>query len=132
MKVDIVQYYFDLCFWQKMKKYGCKVGFEIVYLVLKLYYVVCDLKIFKWVCLCIYVVLGYFVLFLDVLFDFVFLVGYFDDLILLVFVVVIVVFYIIDDVKVWVYEKMQIWFGEDSEFVGIRKFKWLVKVKMVE
>lgn len=86
--------YSDDGFWDKCKKYVVIVGKEVMELVFKMYYFVRDLDMFIWVKSFIYVLLGYFIVFIDVIFDLIFVMGFIDDYGVLIFVVGIVVVYI--------------------------------------
>ena len=132
MKADTAQHYSDSRFWQKIKKHGRKAGTEIAHLALKLYYAARDPKTPKWARLRIYAALGYFVLPLDALPDFVPLAGYSDDLTLLTLAVATVAFYITDDVKARAGEKMKTWFGENSEPIETTRRKRPAKIKTAE
>lgn len=132
MKADAAEHYSDSRFWQKLKTHGRKAGSEIVHLALKLYYAARDPKTPKWARLRIYAALGYFVLPLDALPDFVPLAGYSDDLTLLALAVATVAFYISDDVKGRAEEKMKTWFGENSESAPAAKRRRPAKIKTAE
>ena len=114
MKQSQEALYSENSLWLKLKNSGKKAGSEMVYLALKLYYAALDPKTPKWARLRIYSALGYFVLPLDALPDFIPVAGYSDDLVLLTLAVSTVAFYINDSIKNKAKEKTQQWLGKDN------------------
>lgn len=84
-------------------------------MVFLLYYVYCRKEIFVWVWSVVFGVLGYFLVFIDFIFDLILFLGYIDDMGVLVFGLVIIVGYINEDVKVKVCIKFYLWFGVKGE-----------------
>ena len=73
------KYYSESSFWEKLKKFGRKAGVKVVYPALLLYNVFTDTKVDPKIRLYIGAGLGYFILPIDVIPDFLPLLGFTDD-----------------------------------------------------
>lgn len=113
--------FFENCFWNKFWDYVCQVGLKIVYFVLFFFYVYCCKDMFYWVKNIVFGILGYFFLFIDVVFDFMFIIGYIDDIGVFVFGFVIIVVYVNQEVKEKVKGQFYCWFGvyDEDELVEV-------------
>lgn len=108
---DINGNYSDENFWEKLKNFAVKAGSEIVEKALWLYYAAQDPATPGWAKTVIYGALGYFILPVDAIPDFIAGVGFSDDLGALAAAVATVAAYINDDVKAKAAKKMKDWFG---------------------
>ena len=104
--------YDDNAFWEKLKKFARKAGIKVSYAALLLYYVVKSpgtpakdrAKILG--------ALGYFILPIDLIPDFIPIAGYTDDLAALTWGIYCVIKSITPEVKAQAAEKLHEWFGE--------------------
>ena len=112
---EIVRYsghYEENAFWEKLKRFARKAGIKVTYAALLLYYVLKSpgtptkdrAKIIG--------ALGYFILPIDLIPDFIPIAGYTDDLAALVWGVYCVIKSITPDVKAQAAAKLHEWFGE--------------------
>lgn len=106
-------------FWDKVKKVGKKAGKSIVYVALLLYYVLQKPEVPKKTKLTIIAALGYFILPLDLIPDFVVGIGYTDDLGALGIALFQVALYVDKNVKMQSREKLEQWFGKDVDVSNI-------------
>jgi uncharacterized membrane protein YkvA (DUF1232 family) len=106
------QAYSEESFWDKIKTYGKKAGREVVEKALWLFYAAQAPGTPKWAKTAIYGALAYFIFPLDAIPDFAPLVGYTDDLGVLVAALGTVASYITDDVKQQASQRLAAWFGE--------------------
>lgn len=97
--------------WNKLARYAKVAGKEVVEKVLWLYYAAQDPQTPRWAKTAIYGALGYFIFPLDAIPDFAVLLGYTDDLGVLLAALATVSAYITDDVKAQASRKMERWFG---------------------
>lgn len=117
-KVDLEKYskfFSDKDFFEKLKNFAKKAGIKVVYVCLLLYYTLKKDTTPKWAKSIIIGALGYFILPLDLLPDLAPIVGYTDDLTLLLPALGAVAFYIDGEVKDKAKEKLKSWFGSYKE-----------------
>lgn len=98
-------------FWKKLEKYAKDAGYQIVFTALKLYYAARRPETPAWAKASIFGALGYFILPFDLIWDFIPIVGYSDDLSVLLLAVGAVSLYISDDVERQAKETLAKWFG---------------------
>lgn len=101
----------DEGFWEKVKSAFKKAGLEVIEKALMLYYAADNPATPLWAKGVIYGALGYFISPIDAIPDFTPVVGYSDDLGVLVAAIGVVTMYIDDEVKRKVAEKLKFWFG---------------------
>lgn len=106
------KHYSDEKFWDKVKKYGKKAGASVVYAVLLLYYTLKKPEVPVKTKAMIIGALGYFILPFDLIPDFVFGIGYADDLGALGAAIIQVAMHIDADIKDKSREKLKEWFGD--------------------
>lgn len=104
--------YSDESFWQKLTGYAKSAGREVVEKALLLYYAGQEEDAPAWAKATIIGSLGYFITPLDAIVDLTPVVGYADDLGVLVLALAAVATYVNDNVREKTAQKMQIWFGE--------------------
>ncbi|MDD4224957.1 MAG: DUF1232 domain-containing protein [Mariniphaga sp.] len=109
------QYFSEESFWEKIRKYSKSAGITVVYGVLILYYIMQEKGIKIKTKLAIVAALGYFIMPTDALFDLTPLIGYSDDLGVLLFVLTQVSSNITPEIKEKARRKLQDWFGEIEE-----------------
>ena len=117
---DIQKYekhYDDNAFWEKLQKFARKAGIKVCYAALLLYYVLKSPDTSTKDRAKIIGALGYFILPIDLIPDFIPIAGYTDDLAALVWGVYCVIKSITPDVKANAAAKLHEWFGafDDSE-----------------
>ena len=118
MSEEIEKYsghYDENAFWEKLKKYARKAGIKVVYAALLLYYVLKSPETSGKDRAKILGALGYFILPIDLIPDFIPIAGYTDDLAALVWGVYCVIKSITPEVKAQSIEKLHEWFGEFDE-----------------
>jgi uncharacterized membrane protein YkvA (DUF1232 family) len=101
-------------FWDKLKRYAKTAGREVVEKALLLFYAAQEEKAPAWAKGTIAAALGYFIVPLDAITDLAPVVGYADDLGVLVLAIAAVASYINDDVRAKTAKKMREWFGEEA------------------
>ena len=104
--------YSDDDFWAKLLKYAKIAGREVVERALQLYYAAQNPETPPWAKTVIYGALGYFIFPLDAIPDLTPVVGYADDLGVLVAALATVALYITEDVKQKSRQKLRDWFGD--------------------
>ena len=115
---EIVKYadqYEENAFWEKIKKFGRKAGFKVCYAALLLYYVLRSPDTSSKDRAKILGALGYFILPIDLIPDFIPIAGYTDDLAALVWGVYCVIKGITPEVKASAAVKLHEWFGDFDE-----------------
>ena len=108
-------------FWKKLKGYAAKAGVSLVYKALQLYYVAQSPNCPKRVKMGIYSALGYFILPVDAIPDFIPITGYTDDLAAIAMALLLAQVYITDDIRARARAKVVDFFGE-AAFRGRRRF----------
>ena len=109
------KYYSEKGLWEKIKKVSKLAGTKVVYAVLLLYYTMQDKSVSIKTKVSIAAALGYFILPTDAIFDFTPLIGYSDDLGVLLFTLARISSGITPEVKEKARIKLQNWFGEIDE-----------------
>jgi uncharacterized membrane protein YkvA (DUF1232 family) len=109
------KYYSEKGLWEKIKKVSKIAGSKVVYAVLLLYYTMQDKSVSIKTKVSIAAALGYFILPTDAIFDFTPLIGYSDDLGVLLFTLARISSGITPEVKEKARIKLQDWFGEIDE-----------------
>jgi uncharacterized membrane protein YkvA (DUF1232 family) len=104
--------YTDQGFWEKAKTYAKSAGLDVMEAALKLYYSAIDKDTPTWAKTSIYAALGYFIAPLDAIADFVPVVGYSDDLGVLVAAAAAVVAHIKPEHQARAKKMIAQWFGE--------------------
>ncbi len=123
---DIEKYqkhYDEKKFGSRLPKVARKAGSKLVYAVLLLYYVLQNPKVPKADKTKIYGALGYFLLPLDILPDFIPLAGYTDDLTAVIWAVHVVWKNITPEIKAKAAEKTRQWFGDFDASEAEEQFK---------
>jgi len=106
--------YSEESFWEKVKKYALKAGKEVIEKALMLYYCLQDKDTPKWAKGVIVAALGYFIFPMDAIPDFTPVVGYADDLGVLVAAFATVATYIKEEHKQKAKETLKTWFGSSE------------------
>ena len=106
------KFFQDSEFWEKLKRFGRKAGIKVCYAALLLYYVLKSPMTTSKDRAKIIGALGYFILPIDLIPDFIPVAGYTDDLAALVWGVYCVIKSITPEVKAQAAEKLHEWFGE--------------------
>lgn len=112
---QFVKYFSEKSFWEKIKNYSKSAGTTVVYGVLLLYYVMNDEQVTLKTKLSIAAALGYFILPTDAIFDLTPLIGYSDDLGVLLFALSQVSANITPEIKEKARNKLGDWFGEIND-----------------
>lgn len=123
LEEDYRKHYSEKSLWEKLQKYAKIAGAKVVYVVLLLYYTMQDSGVGLKTKLSIAAALGYFILPTDAIFDLTPLIGYSDDLGVLLFVLSQVAGNITPEIKQKARQKLNEWFGavdpeEISEIEG--------------
>ena len=106
-------HYSEEKFWDKLKKYGKKAGEKSVYYSLLLYYTAQNPAVPKSAKLTIVGALGYLIFPVDLIPDFIPVVGLADDASLIVYALYQVISHIDEATKQRAHEKMKSWFGDN-------------------
>ena len=106
------KYFSEQSLWDKLKDFGKAAGAKVVYAVLLLYYTFEDKGVGLKTKLSIAAALGYFILPTDAIVDFTPLIGFSDDLGVLLFTLSAVAGSITLEIKAKAREKLNEWFGE--------------------
>lgn len=113
------EHYSEEKFWNKLARYGKKAGAKVVYYALVLYYAMQSPDVSKTDKMLMIGALGYLILPLDVIPDFIPVVGFADDLGAIILALSKIGMAIDDNMKEQARAKMRDWFGQDfdsSEF----------------
>ncbi|MCZ2845676.1 MAG: YkvA family protein [Candidatus Bathyarchaeota archaeon] len=102
-------------FWDKLKSASKKMGSKLVYYSLLLFYAIQDPEVPTKSKLTIAGALGYLILPVDLIPDMIPVVGFTDDLAIIVFAVYQISSHISEETKVKAYTKVKDWFGEDPD-----------------
>ena len=123
MDNNFSKYYSETGLWEKIKKASKAAGTKVVYAVLLLYYAMQDKSMSVKTRLSIAAALGYFILPTDAIFDLTPIIGFSDDLGVLMFVLTQISASITIEVMDKAKLKIEEWFGEidDEEFLEIDK-----------
>jgi len=106
------QYFSEKSLWEKIRKYSKEAGVKVIYAVLLLFYSMQDKSVGIKTKLSIAAALGYFILPTDAIFDFTPLIGYSDDLGVLLFALSQIAAIITPEVKQKARTKLHDWFGQ--------------------
>jgi len=109
------KYYSEDSLWEKIKKFSKAAGAKVVYAVLLLYYAMIDSKVSLKTKVFIAAALGYFILPTDVIFDLTPIIGYSDDLGVLLFALKQISSAITPEIKENARNKITEWFSEVDE-----------------
>ena len=123
MENEFSKYYSEKSLWEKIKKFSKSAGSKVVYGVLLLFYVMKDKNVGVKTKLTIAAALGYFILPTDAIFDLTPLIGYSDDLGVLIFALSQISANITPEVKEKARQKLNDWFGEidENELLDLEK-----------
>ncbi len=109
------KYYSEESLWEKIKKFSKAAGAKVIYAVLLLYYAMIDSKVSLKTKLFIAAALGYFILPTDAIFDLTPIIGYSDDLGVLLFALKQISSAITPEIKENARKKIAEWFSEVDE-----------------
>ncbi|MDD4143405.1 MAG: DUF1232 domain-containing protein [Prolixibacteraceae bacterium] len=109
------RYYNEKSLWKKIVQYSKSAGATVIYAVLLLYYVMTDNQVTLKTKLYVTAALGYFILPTDAIFDLTPIIGYSDDLGVLLFALSQVSANITPEIKQKARQKLSDWFGEINE-----------------
>ncbi len=98
--------------WEKIKVFSKSAGIKVIYAALLLFYVLNDKNVGLKTKISIAAALGYFILPTDAIFDLTPLIGYTDDLGVLIFMLTQVASNITSEVREKARKKLNDWFGE--------------------
>lgn len=115
MENEYLNQYSEKSLWEKIKKFSKVAGIKVVYAVLLLYFVMESNDVGIKTKLAIAAALGYFILPTDAIFDLTPLIGYSDDLGVLLFALSQISSSITVDIKEKARQKLHDWFGEIDE-----------------
>ncbi len=111
---DYAQYFSDTKLWTKLRKVARKAGRKAVYYVLVLYYVARDPAVPRSLKLKVLGALGYFILPLDFIPDFILGLGFTDDLAALAWALFTMRKYITPEIERKARERLREWFGPEE------------------
>jgi len=112
MENQYSKYFDEESLWQKIKEFSKSAGATVVYAVLLLFYIMKDKEINLKSKVSIAAALGYFILPTDAIFDFTPLIGYSDDLGVLLFALGQISSNITPEIKEKARKQLSEWFGE--------------------
>lgn len=115
MNGEYSKYYSEKSLWEKIKKFSKAAGTKVIYAVLLLYYAMKDSSVSLKTKLFIAASLGYFILPTDAIFDLTPIIGYSDDLGVLIFALKQISSAITSTVKENALNKIKDWFAEPEE-----------------
>lgn len=115
MNDEYSKYYSEKSLWEKIKKFSKAAGTKVIYAVLLLYYAMKDSKVSLKTKIFIAASLGYFILPADAIFDLTPIIGYSDDLGVLLFALKQVSSAITNEVKENARSKIAEWFSTVDE-----------------
>ncbi len=109
------KYFSEKSLWEKIKKYSKTAGVKVVYAVLLLFYAMQDKSVSVKSKLSIAAALGYFIFPADAIFDLTPIIGFSDDLGVLLFALTQIASNITPEIKAKAKVKLNDWFGEIDE-----------------
>lgn len=109
------KYFSEKSLWEKLKKFSKTAGVKVVYAVLILFYAMQDKSVSVKSKLTIAAALGYFILPTDAIFDLTPIIGFSDDLGVLLFALAQIASNITPEIKEKAKDKLNDWFGEIDE-----------------
>ena len=109
------KYYSETRLWDKIKKFSKSAGTNVVYGVLLLFYAMQDKNLSTKTKLTIVAALGYFIFPADAIFDLTPIIGYSDDLGVLLFALTQISSSITNEIKLKARTKLREWFGNIDE-----------------
>ncbi|HSO85740.1 MAG TPA: DUF1232 domain-containing protein [Draconibacterium sp.] len=115
MNDEYSKYYSEKSLWEKIKKFSKAAGSKVIYAVLLLYYAMKDSNVSLKTKIFIVASLGYFILPTDAIFDLTPIIGYSDDLGVLLFALKQISSAITTEVKENARNKIAEWFSEIDE-----------------
>lgn len=115
MNDEYSKYYSEKSLWEKIKKFSKAAGAKVIYAVLLLYYAMKDSNVSLKTKLFIAASLGYFILPTDAIFDLTPIIGYSDDLGVLLFALKQISSAVTTEVKENARKKIAEWFNEVDE-----------------
>lgn len=120
---DYKKFFSDDSFWDKLMKNAAKAGKKVVYTALLAYYAIQNPKVPLKAKATIIAALGYLILPVDLVPDFIPIAGYGDDLAALLYAIGSVAFLINDEIKNKAKKKMEDWFGpiltDDADIIDV-------------
>ncbi len=108
------KHYSDASFWEKLKRYSKVAGMKVVYPALLLHYLMKSNEVPLKTKLILSAALGYFILPVDFIPDFAPLLGFTDDVGVLLLILRQMAVYITPEIKKKAREHVQKWFGESN------------------
>ena len=123
MKNQYSKYYNEKSLWKKLKKFSKQAGQKVVYVVLLLYYVMIDKSVKLKTKATIAAALGYFILPLDAIPDLTPVIGFTDDLGVLLFALSQVSENITPEIKERAKSQLKDWFGsvDEKELIALEE-----------
>lgn len=115
MEGNYSKYFSEKSLWEKLKKFSKIAGIKVVYAVLLLFYAMKDKNVSVKSKLIIIAALGYFILPSDAIFDLTPIIGFSDDLGVLLFALSQIASNITPEVKENARQKLKDWFGQIDE-----------------
>jgi uncharacterized membrane protein YkvA (DUF1232 family) len=109
------KYYDEGSLWKKIIQYSKSAGTTVIYAVLLLYYIMADKQVTPKTKLIITAAIGYFIFPMDAILDLTPVIGYSDDLGVLLFALSQVSANITPEIKKKARQKLGEWFGEINE-----------------
>ncbi len=109
------KYFSEKSLWEKLKKFSKTAGVKVVYAVLLLFYAMKDKSVSVKSKLSIAAALGYFIFPADAIFDLTPIIGFSDDLGVLLFALTQIASNITPEIKEKAKVKLNDWFGEIDE-----------------
>ncbi|PRO67297.1 YkvA family protein [Alkalicoccus urumqiensis] len=109
------EHYSESKFWEKLRSAAKKMGSKLVYYSLTLFYAMQDDAVPKKAKMTIVGALGYLILPVDVIPDFIPVIGFTDDLTIIIYALYQVISHVSDETKQRAYEKTTAWFNEEPE-----------------
>ena len=108
------KYYSDASFWDKLKRYSKVAGMKVVYPALLLHYLLKSNEVPLKTKLILSAAMGYFILPVDFIPDFAPLLGFTDDVGVLLLILRQMAVYVTPEIKKLAREHVQKWFGESG------------------